>query len=144
MPAAATNGCADRTGEAFSKCARDLYASKQFPQVIDTCKAAIKNASHTEDEKTAALGVCMSLVPSALFHQGRGQEASELIGTLCRGSSDEDRTNIAARATLMAMLGMDRSVNNEEKIKQAIVTFAKGCDVDAGRVADRALEIAKQ
>jgi hypothetical protein len=136
--------CAEETDDAFVKCTRDLYARKRYPAVIDACKSAVKNVEHTEEQKTKALGVCMSVLPSALFHQGRSQEARELVATLCHGSPDEDRISIAARATLVTMVGMDKSVNNEERIKSALMTFSGGCEVEPGRVADRALELAKE
>ena len=136
--------CADKTGDAFSKCASSIYGDHKYSELIDTCKAAINHTGHSESDKTYATGICIGLVPSALFLAGRAQEARDLLAVACKGSSDEQRTNTAARATLITMLGMNKGENNEDKIKGAVITFSGACSVEPGKVADRAVELSKQ
>lgn len=139
-----TGGCADRVGDSFSKCASQIYGDKKYVELIDTCKAAINNTGHTEEQRAYATGICIGLVPSALFHQGRPQEARDLLAVACKGTSEEQRTNTAARATLITMLGMSKGGDNKEKIESAVVTFAGACGIAASRVADRAVELSKE
>ena len=138
------SSCADKTGDSFSKCASAIYGDKKYSELIDTCKAAINHTGHTESEKTYATGICIGLVPSALFLSGRAQEARDLLAVACKGSNDEGRTNTAARATLITILGMGKGEGQGEKIKGAVVTFSSACDVEPGRVADRVVELSKQ
>ncbi len=139
-----SGSCADKTGDSFSKCASAIYGDKKYSELIDTCKAAINHTGHTESEKTYATGICIGLVPSALFLSGRAQEARDLLAVACKGSNDEGRTNTAARATLITILGMGKGEGQGDKIKGAVVTFSGACDVEPGRVADRVVELSKQ
>lgn len=142
--ASSGSSCADKTGDSFSKCASAIYGDKKYAELIDTCKAAINHTGHTESEKTYATGICIGLVPSALFLSGRAQEARDLLAVACKGSNDEGRTNTAARATLITILGMGKGEGQGDKIKGAVVTFSGACDVEPGRVADRVVELSKQ
>jgi hypothetical protein len=141
---ASSGSCADKTGEAFSKCASEIYGGKRYAELISTCKTAIKAPSHSESEKTAAANVCLGLMPPAFFLSGHPDDARDVLALVCKGQPEEQRTNVAARATFITVLGMGKDDESGEKLKGAVITFAGACGVEPGAVAQRVIELSKQ
>jgi hypothetical protein len=134
----------------FAKCLDAMYQAGKYASMVRTCEAALRGAearARSQAEKGTVAEVCITLLPAALWISNERKDATSLVAGACDRATDTARVDRAARETLLLIRGLGRVPGAEEDKKQsmkdALVAFASGCQVDPQDVAKRILDLDK-